>query len=116
MNEFEDRLAANGGEGLYSESTSTFQVNLGLRCNLSCTHCHVKASPTRTEEMDWPTMELVMVAAEKAGCRFFDLTGGSPELSDGFSTLVPQPASIAAQVTAAIRAALLKNLLTTVLI
>jgi MoaA/NifB/PqqE/SkfB family radical SAM enzyme len=30
----------------------TLQVNLGLRCNLSCQHCHVNAGPKRTEQME----------------------------------------------------------------
>ena len=29
----------------------TLQVNLGYRCNQSCVHCHVNASPDRTESM-----------------------------------------------------------------
>ena len=29
----------------------TLQVNLGYRCNQSCTHCHVAAGPNRTEQM-----------------------------------------------------------------
>ena len=29
----------------------TLQVNVGYRCNQSCVHCHVGASPHRTEEM-----------------------------------------------------------------
>lgn len=27
------------------------QANLGYRCNQACLHCHVAASPRRTEEM-----------------------------------------------------------------
>ena len=29
----------------------TLQINVGYRCNQSCVHCHVGASPHRTEEM-----------------------------------------------------------------
>jgi MoaA/NifB/PqqE/SkfB family radical SAM enzyme len=29
----------------------TLQVNVGYRCNQSCVHCHVGASPHRTEAM-----------------------------------------------------------------
>ena len=36
------------------------QVNLGYRCNLSCTHCHVNAGPKRTEEMSWHTAQQVL--------------------------------------------------------
>ncbi len=38
--------------------------------------------------MDWPTMVLTIEVAEQAGCRFFDLTGGSPELNPHFRRFV----------------------------
>lgn len=31
----------------------TLQANLGYRCNQLYFHCHVAASPKRTEEMTW---------------------------------------------------------------
>ena len=27
----------------------TLQVNVGKKCNITCTHCHVNAGPGRTE-------------------------------------------------------------------
>jgi sulfatase maturation enzyme AslB (radical SAM superfamily) len=30
---------------------TVLQINLGKRCNLACSHCHVEASPKRTEEL-----------------------------------------------------------------
>lgn len=33
------------------QQISILQINLGKICNLACTHCHVEASPTRTEEL-----------------------------------------------------------------
>ena len=38
----------------------TLQANLGYRCNQSCFHCHVAASPKRTEEMSWETMTVLL--------------------------------------------------------
>src|SRR3990172_3943629 len=38
----------------------TLQVNLGYRCNQRCLHCHVNASPDRTEMMDRETVEKVL--------------------------------------------------------
>ena len=29
----------------------TLQVNLGYKCNQTCTHCHVNAGPNRKEMM-----------------------------------------------------------------
>lgn len=81
MNDFERRIAELGHHGLRSHAIEILQVNLGLRCNQQCIHCHVQASPLRTEMMDWPVMELVLEAAKSSHCRLVDLTGGAPELN-----------------------------------
>ena len=59
----------------------TLQVNLGYLCNISCTHCHVNAGPTRTELMDSETLSLVMDFARERSVGTLDLTGGSPEMN-----------------------------------
>ena len=66
----------------------TLQANLGYRCNQSCLHCHVAASPKRTEEMAWETMELILKFARRQGVVTLDLTGGAPELNPHFRRLV----------------------------
>lgn len=67
---------------------TTLQANLGYRCNQSCFHCHVAASPKRTEEMSWKTMELLLQFAHQHSITTFDLTGGAPELNPHFRSLV----------------------------
>jgi len=79
MSRFENR--ATGGKGLYSTGLETVQVNVGLRCNQSCRHCHLEASPLRTESMDWPTMQRVIPVCRDSGCTLVDITGGAPELN-----------------------------------
>lgn len=70
-------------------AVSTLQVNLGYRCNQSCAHCHVNASPQRTEEMSAQTMDAVLrFLRENPGVRTLDLTGGAPELNPHFRWLV----------------------------
>ena len=66
----------------------TLQANLGYRCNQSCFHCHVAASPKRSEQMHWKTMEVLLEFARKHGVRTLDLTGGAPELNPHFRRLV----------------------------
>ncbi len=66
----------------------TLQVNLGYRCNQSCSHCHVNAGPSRTESMDPATLELIVPVLRARGLRCLDLTGGAPELHPGFRELV----------------------------
>lgn len=88
MNDFEQRIAPYTGHGLRSTGIDTIQVNLGLRCNQRCAHCHLGASPGRTEMMDWSTMSLVLEAAAAIRCRLVDLTGGAPELNRHFRRFV----------------------------
>jgi radical SAM/Cys-rich protein len=64
------------------------QVNLGYLCNLSCTHCHVNAGPTRTEQMTRDVVELVLSFARSRQIKILDLTGGAPEMNPHFRYLV----------------------------
>lgn len=66
----------------------TLQVNLGYRCNQSCLHCHVAASPQRTETMDADTATLVLQVLRARRVQTLDLTGGAPELNPHFRGLV----------------------------
>jgi radical SAM/Cys-rich protein len=88
MNEFDEQIKTTAGDGLHSLGIDTLQVNLGLRCNQSCNHCHVSASPDRTEMMDWPIMELVLEAADAVAPALVDLTGGAPEFNPHFQRFV----------------------------
>jgi radical SAM/Cys-rich protein len=66
----------------------TLQANLGYRCNQACLHCHVAASPKRTEEMSWETMTLLLEFAQRQQIKTLDLTGGAPEMNPHFRDLV----------------------------
>jgi radical SAM/Cys-rich protein len=81
-------LAQSDFPALRRQSIATLQVNLGYRCNLSCVHCHVNAGPTRTEEMDAPTVQQLIVLLDKLQPQALDLTGGAPELNPHFRDLV----------------------------
>lgn len=65
---------------LHRESTSALQVNVGLRCDLSCRHCHLEAGPNRDEMMDRSTMDAVVDCAGRFRFAGIDITGGAPEL------------------------------------
>ena len=73
---------------LHRTGISTLQVNLGYRCNQSCAHCHVSASPRRTEVMSAETVDTVISVLAGGGMRTLDLTGGAPELNPDFRRLV----------------------------
>lgn len=88
FNDFEKKTAGMRGDGLHSQKIDTLQINLGLQCNQQCTHCHLEASPQRTEMMQCATMQLVLEASKKAGCQLADLTGGAPEINPYFRRFV----------------------------
>ncbi len=79
-------------------SLDTLQVNLGYKCNQSCLHCHVAASPQRTEMMDADTVALVMEVLRARQVLTLDLTGGAPELNEHFRYLVRQARALGVRV------------------
>ncbi len=74
---------------LNKQKITVLQINLGRRCNLACTHCHVEASPKRTEELS-PEIcqQLIEVINSFPQIETVDLTGGAPEMNYGFRDLV----------------------------
>jgi radical SAM/Cys-rich protein len=74
---------------LSKQQITVLQINLGRRCNLACTHCHVEASPKRTEELSPQICEqLIEVINRFPQLQTVDLTGGAPEMNYGFKPLV----------------------------
>ncbi len=67
---------------------TSLQANLGYLCNQQCVHCHVAASPKRTEIMTTETINELVALVRRAGIRQVDLTGGAPELNPQFRALV----------------------------
>jgi radical SAM/Cys-rich protein len=66
----------------------TLQLNVGYRCNQSCVHCHVDASPHRTEEMPAAVADIALAFLERRRITTLDITGGAPELNPQFRRLV----------------------------
>ncbi|MEH1963450.1 MAG: arsenosugar biosynthesis radical SAM (seleno)protein ArsS [Nostoc sp.] len=74
---------------LTKKGITVLQINLGKRCNLACTHCHVEASPKRTEELSPEICEqLISLIHRFPEIQIVDLTGGAPEMNYGFKPLV----------------------------
>jgi radical SAM/Cys-rich protein len=74
---------------LRPRSIETLQVNVGKLCNQACHHCHVDASPIRTEEMDRATAErCIEILAAHPEIAKLDITGGAPELNPNFAWMV----------------------------
>ncbi|WP_294052428.1 arsenosugar biosynthesis radical SAM (seleno)protein ArsS [Thiolapillus sp.] len=83
---------------LVRNNLTTLQVDLGYRCNQSCLHCHVNASPRRPEQMARETVELVLEVLQRQKLRTLDLTGGAPELNPHFRYLVSEATRLGVQV------------------
>jgi radical SAM/Cys-rich protein len=79
-NEFEHHIFDVTHNGLHCLDLQIIQINLGFKCNQTCEHCHVKASPSRTEQMSVETMETILSVTSKLPPVFIDITGGAPEL------------------------------------
>ncbi len=75
---------------LARRALETLQVNLGYRCNQACLHCHVNASPDRTEMMTRETVDDVLILLRAVRIATLDLTGGAPELNPHFRHLVAE--------------------------
>lgn len=85
---FHDTVRAVSRAPLAAQGISTLQVNVGYRCNLSCSHCHVGAGPGRTEVMEASTIDAVLRALGGSPIPAIDITGGAPELNPHFRRLV----------------------------
>lgn len=94
---FREKLAAHGLE-LRAGGVEALQVNVGKLCNQACKHCHVDASPTRTEVMTRETTEQVVAALRRFGLRNLDITGGAPELNPSFRYLVREARALGTHV------------------
>ncbi len=75
--------------GLPPLSIETLQVNVTRLCNQTCVHCHVDASPKRTEQMDLKSIECCLeILAGHDAIKNLDITGGAPELNPHFDYFV----------------------------
>ena len=77
---------------------TTLQINIGLRCNLACNHCHVDSSPSRiadTENMTEATGDKVIQwLTDNPTIETVDITGGSPEMNPNFKRIVRHARSL----------------------
>ncbi|MCR4337686.1 MAG: arsenosugar biosynthesis radical SAM protein ArsS [Candidatus Omnitrophica bacterium] len=90
MNRFQSKLVEHRYD-LKKTSIEIIQVNVGKLCNLTCSHCHVEAGPTKTKEnMDQKTAQAIVVLMDFLKPKTLDLTGGAPEMNPHFRYLVTE--------------------------
>ena len=76
-------------------AVETLQVNITKLCNQACTHCHVDASPWRSEQMSIEGVERCLEILSENDCiKNLDLTGGAPELNPHFDYFVREARSL----------------------
>ncbi|MGA1847826.1 MAG: arsenosugar biosynthesis radical SAM (seleno)protein ArsS [Thermoplasmatota archaeon] len=90
MSDFGNRVREVTGSPLRTGEIHTFQVNIGLKCNQQCSHCHHQAGPEREGMMTWETMEMIIDKAGKAGIPIIDITGGAPEMNPNLRRFVTE--------------------------
>lgn len=79
-----------GYKELFAETIDTLQVNVGKLCNQACKHCHVDASPARTEIMSREVVEACVQVIRDFKIPILDITGGAPELIPDFRYFVTE--------------------------
>ena len=94
---FEDKLTGNNLD-LRSTDIEILQVNVGKLCNQACKHCHVDASPTRTEIMTRGTIDECLKVLRKYKIPTLDITGGAPELIPDFRLFVTEARKTGAKI------------------
>ena len=92
--DFEGKLG-EAGLALPPLALDTLQLNITKQCNQVCRHCHVDASPTRTEAMSPDVLERCLeLLARHPRIGKLDITGGAPELHPGFDGLVERAVAL----------------------
>ena len=87
------------GEYRFTENAlDTLQINIGLKCNLACKHCHVESSPARTEEMSRETLEQCLAVFCDRGFKTIDITGGAPEMNPNYEWFLREAVGAGASV------------------
>jgi radical SAM/Cys-rich protein len=76
------------GLNLSRGKTTTLQINVGLLCNQSCSHCHLEAGPHRHELMNDTTVDQVVELAKTFPFEVTDITGGAPEMNPHIASLI----------------------------
>lgn len=94
LRSFADAAASAGHQPLKATGIEVLQINVGKRCNQTCTHCHVDAGPDRKEVMPRDVLEACLHFLEEYHIPTFDITGGAPEMHPDFRELVERASAL----------------------
>ena len=68
----------------------TIQINLGNKCNQSCSHCHIGASPNGKKNMDEAVARKILSRLLDITAGVIEFTGGAPELNPNFKMFLTE--------------------------
>jgi radical SAM/Cys-rich protein len=88
VSSFAELVATHHPSAVCADGLGALMLNVGKRCDLTCTHCHQNAGPTRTEAMTDAVYERALALALAARPALVDITGGSPELHPRLAEMV----------------------------
>ncbi|WP_243370728.1 arsenosugar biosynthesis radical SAM (seleno)protein ArsS [Geotalea sp. SG265] len=91
---FKERLQRLDPVFITFDSLKTLQLNLGNLCNMSCSHCHMGASPHGRRIMDKEVMDKAIGILSRLPGINLDATGGCPEMNPHFRYLIEATADI----------------------
>lgn len=94
---FEEILTQND-LSLRTTNVEILQVNVGKLCNQACKHCHVDASPTRSEIMQRETIDACLEVLRENKIPTLDITGGAPEMIPDFRYFVTEARKTGAKI------------------
>lgn len=91
FNKLEDNNASfQGDEIIRKGKIETIQINIGNRCNQTCSHCHIGASPQGKNNMDNYTAKKVLGKLLTLDIKDIEFTGGTPELNPNFKFFIEE--------------------------
>lgn len=96
--DFTSRLHAAEPAAGRAERIDWLMLNVGLRCDVACAHCHQSCGPQRTESMSRETMEHALALAEALLPETIDVTGGAPEVWPLLPELIERAKPLAPEV------------------
>ena len=89
--DFAEKIHLDKKKPLHAIDIKTFQINVGKVCNQACHHCHVDASPIRTESMSEAIVKKCLdILSRFSEFEIVDITGGAPEINPHFRFLVTE--------------------------
>jgi radical SAM/Cys-rich protein len=86
-------------EVLRKERIEIVQINMGNRCNQTCTHCHIGASPRGDKNMDPGTAEKILDKLLSLDIDDVEFTGGTPEMNPNLTMFIEKLAGQGKRIT-----------------